>query len=292
MSGELEFEDIFYGEVEVKYPVTAHIIFLCFVLLVTVILTNLMVGLAVSDIQGLQVSATLDRLVRQAELIARLESLFFSRLLSRVPTRFLKMCKRSALLRTSAHKLQFITRPNDPRDSKLPEDIKLNVYKLVAERRDRNLSLKRHKMERNYTMFHHHTLQNNCTRGNLLREPCPLLNSEQNCNNNKSGGRYCATQRNSEQNYSNVLRPKSATTTAITADQSWLLGLRNQINHLGEIRTIVRHLETHLQELQQKIDKFTDNNEQKMSSVLAELTHLKRVQLQQNSKHNHYENLK
>jgi len=54
MSGELEFEDIFYGNYAVKFPVTAHIIFLSFVLLVTVILTNLMVGLAVSDIQGMQ----------------------------------------------------------------------------------------------------------------------------------------------------------------------------------------------------------------------------------------------
>lgn len=147
MSGELEFEDIFYGDTKILYPVTAHAMFFAFVLLVTVILTNLLVGLAVSDIQGLQASAGLDRLCRQAELVARLESLFFSKLLRKTPRELILLCQRSALLRTSRHNLQFCVRPNDPRDTRLPKDMVVSVYKLVAERRDRNQSLRQKRRE-------------------------------------------------------------------------------------------------------------------------------------------------
>lgn len=149
MAGELEMEDIFYGDTKILYPVTAHAMFLAFVLLVTVILTNLLVGLAVSDIQGLQASAGLDRLSRQAELVARLESLFFSKLLRHAPQKLILLCQRSALLRTSRSRLQFCVRPNDPRDQRLPKEIVVEIYRLVAERRDRNQSMKRRRREHN-----------------------------------------------------------------------------------------------------------------------------------------------
>lgn len=120
MSGELEFEDIFYNNgVAPKYPVTAHVMFVAFVLLITIILTNLMAGLAVNDIRGLQASAGLDRLSRQAELVSRLESLFFSKVLRRLPRRILHICQRSALLRTSPWHLNFSVKPNDPREKRV-----------------------------------------------------------------------------------------------------------------------------------------------------------------------------
>lgn len=153
MAGELEFEDIFYNGPPIQYPVTAHLLFFAFVLLVTVILTNLLVGLAVSDIQGLQASAGLDRLTRQAELVARLEGLFFSRLLRKAPSSIILLCQRKALLRTSRYHLQFCIRPNDPRDKRLPKDIVVNIYKLVAERRDRNQSIRRKRREQNFSFF-------------------------------------------------------------------------------------------------------------------------------------------
>jgi len=138
MSGELEFEDIFYDkEIPIVYPYTAHLLFLAFVLLVTVVLTNLLVGLAVSDIQGLQKSAGLDRLVRQAELVAHLESMLFSRLLKCLPSKILAVCHRSALLLSSPRSEALFIRPNDPREHRVPRYLVRRAYELVAERRER-----------------------------------------------------------------------------------------------------------------------------------------------------------
>lgn len=122
MIGELEFEDIFhseeYGESNgrILHPVTTQAMFFGFLVLVTIILMNLLVGLAVSDIQGLQASAGLNRLSRQAELVSRLESLLFSKLLAKAPSKVLKFFRREALLRTSRYNLQLSIKPNDPRE--------------------------------------------------------------------------------------------------------------------------------------------------------------------------------
>lgn len=134
MSGELEFEDIFFvDKTVVRYKLTTHVMFLAFVLLVTVILTNLMVGLAVSDIQGLQQSAGLDRLVRQAELVAHLESILFSKYLRFLPKRLLATFYSHALLLKSQYQWALYIKPNDPREERIPRSIIKNIYQLVAE---------------------------------------------------------------------------------------------------------------------------------------------------------------
>nr|CAI5852331.1 unnamed protein product [Callosobruchus analis] len=140
MSGELEYEDVFFPDdvnEETMYPYTAHLMYFCFVLLVTIILTNLMVGLAVSDIQGLQQSAGLDRLVRQAQLVAHLESMLFSRLLGCVPHKLMKFLHKQALLLKSQYHWALYIRPNDPREERIPKELIKSAYQLVVERKEK-----------------------------------------------------------------------------------------------------------------------------------------------------------
>ncbi|KAH8303827.1 hypothetical protein KR018_008986, partial [Drosophila ironensis] len=270
MSGELEFEDIFYGDYAVKFPVTAHVIFLSFVLLVTVILTNLMVGLAVSDIQGLQVSATLDRLVRQAELVSRLESLFFSRLLRSAPTNLMQLCKRSALLRTSRDKLQFTIRPNDPRDNQLPEDIKLNVYKLVAERRDRNQSMRRRQFENNYNIFSRslQRQQEPSQRDSCQLDPTAAYTGSKKPPTAASPNLF---------HMHELLRPRSATNVPqqLRQEQESTVRLKNQANALSAVQAEVQEIKAQLGELVTKFERFSENATRKLNYSADELCRIR-----------------
>lgn len=158
MTGELEFEDIFRDDEpeECKpkhmiYPGTAHLFFLFFTLIVTVVLTNLLVGLSVSDIQGLQKSAGLDRLVRQAELVAYMESMLFSRLLHWIPKKILAICHKSALLLSSPRQYTLIIRPNDPREKRIPAELVKAAYKCVSERKALKYKNRSYRKE-NYSM--------------------------------------------------------------------------------------------------------------------------------------------
>ncbi|XP_076637363.1 transient receptor potential channel pyrexia-like [Colletes latitarsis] len=150
LSGELEFEDVFFDDdAPILYSGTAHLMLLSFVILVTVILTNLMMGLAVSDIQELRRCAGLDRLVRRAELVAHLESMLFSKLLDHAPKRLMKTCRHGALLLHPPHHCAIHIRPNDPRENRLPRELIKAIYRLVTEKRNRNTTIKttsRHSM--------------------------------------------------------------------------------------------------------------------------------------------------
>ncbi|XP_043495104.1 transient receptor potential channel pyrexia-like [Polistes fuscatus] len=139
MSGELEFEDVYFDkEFKVLYTGTSHLMLLSFVILVTVILTNLMVGLAVSDIQELRRCAGLDRLVRRAELVSYLEGMLFSKVLNYAPKNLMRTCRREAMLLHPPYHCAIQIRPNDPREKRLPRDLVKAIYRLVCERKVRN----------------------------------------------------------------------------------------------------------------------------------------------------------
>lgn len=136
MSGELDFEDTFYGDVRVQFPGTAHAIFLTFIIMVTIILTNLLIGLSVNDIQELRASAELDRLSRQVELIARLEEILWSKKLTNLPPAVLSMMQRSALLHTAPEGLVRFVKINSPT---WPRSLRKSIFKFAEERHSRRL---------------------------------------------------------------------------------------------------------------------------------------------------------
>ena len=57
MIGELEADDIFHGDFGVQFPTLTGFFFACFVLIMPIIIMNLLVGLAVDDIQVTQITS-------------------------------------------------------------------------------------------------------------------------------------------------------------------------------------------------------------------------------------------
>ncbi|XP_078033209.1 transient receptor potential cation channel subfamily A member 1 [Augochlora pura] len=77
MTGEYEYEDLFMNKKGDSSPLlfTSKIVFLAFIMLVSITLMNLMIGLAVNDIQDLENQGHIDKLLKQAEFVSHLERL-------------------------------------------------------------------------------------------------------------------------------------------------------------------------------------------------------------------------
>ncbi|EFN62636.1 Transient receptor potential channel pyrexia [Camponotus floridanus] len=128
MSGELEFEDAFF---DLKYPGTAHAMLLCFVILVTMILMNLMIGLAVSDIQDIRTRASLEQLVHHVEVIGHFENMF-SKLVDYIHAcKIIQACREKTLV--LPNHCVFHIRPNDPCEKRLPPELIHSLYCLAGE---------------------------------------------------------------------------------------------------------------------------------------------------------------
>ncbi|XP_037078782.1 transient receptor potential channel pyrexia-like [Pollicipes pollicipes] len=73
MLGEVDYEALFLDKTQPPLRGTSHIIFFLFLVLVSIILSNLLVALAVNDVQGLRQGAHLERLKKQSQLIYNTE---------------------------------------------------------------------------------------------------------------------------------------------------------------------------------------------------------------------------
>lgn len=136
MTGEIEYNDLFYGDETILYPATTHIIFYVFLIFVTIILMNLLVGLAVSDIQRLQKSAGLDLLVRQTDLISHFEAIMFSKWLKWIlPKGILRLLHHSISLCPSLYGWTHVLTQKTLRDTGLPQET-MDVVLRIARTRD------------------------------------------------------------------------------------------------------------------------------------------------------------
>jgi hypothetical protein len=80
MNGEYEFDNIFFKQgfcgvfiTDLRLPVTSHLVYAFFVLVISMLLGNLLISLAVNEVQRIMCEAQVNRMKRTLDLISNIE---------------------------------------------------------------------------------------------------------------------------------------------------------------------------------------------------------------------------
>jgi len=138
MAGELDFEGLISqmddesgGSFVIYHPlaVCSQILFTLFIVFVTVILMNLLVGIAVHDIQGLRNHAGLTKLVRQTKMILFTEMVLHN---TTIPYAFRKWMS-DHKIDVENRKRVLVVKPLNPLEKRLPKDIMKAAYEIAQK---------------------------------------------------------------------------------------------------------------------------------------------------------------
>lgn len=133
MTGEIDIDLLVDStESSITFDVSAYITFILFIIFVTVVLMNLLVGIAVHDIQGLHKTADLSKLVRQTQLIHSQEQALFQGYLPRSMIHFFNW---SARVTPSAYRVVLYLKPLSPIEKRLPRDIMEQALNIARQKR-------------------------------------------------------------------------------------------------------------------------------------------------------------
>lgn len=134
MAGEVDFEGLLSSldndlESFRIYTPLSQILFTLFVVFVTVILMNLLVGIAVHDIQGLRNYAGLTKLVRQTKLILFTEMILHN---TKIPYTFRKWLS-DHKIDVENQKRVLVVKPLNSLEKRLPKDILKAAYEVAQK---------------------------------------------------------------------------------------------------------------------------------------------------------------
>lgn len=133
MSGELNLDILVDDNPENPHfllEVSAQVTYVIFVLTVTIILMNLLVGIAVDDIKGLQKTAGLSKLVRQTKLISHMELALFN---GNLPRYLLNLLHWTALVSPKPSKVILNLKPLNPKENRIPKDVMKSAFEIARK---------------------------------------------------------------------------------------------------------------------------------------------------------------